>query len=399
MIKNSIIWIIALILAGITASHAVGSVGKRIAPTAALSSFPANGFVYAGASDAILKSSVIANEGKIPEKIDPMAGKLAKKGFLLEPTAASAVRMVAFDLASQGDQERARALMRMVLTISKRDRIANFWLVDDYGKLDDIDNALKYYDITLRTSQSAAELLLPTMVTALQNDAFVEPFAKLLVGRPPWAENFWQKLVNSRESITNAADLRLRLQKRDISIPMQSEQRLIAQLVRYGHLEEAQMVYGALTTAKKTAGQLVSNADFNDAGGLPPFDWQLNSEGEYGASISPEDGQLLVSAVPGASGVAARQLVTLEPGTYQLSAKIDSGKLDTTRLDAKLRCATSPPANNLVATISLSKTGVEQKFLIPSADCRYYWVDLDIKIPKEGDFDDVILDSFMIVAI
>src|SRR3546814_9597138 len=73
---------------------------------------------------------------------------------------------------------------------------------------------------------------------------------------------------------------------------------------------------------------------------MPPFDWQLASSGSLGSTIDPRNRRLIISAIAGATGMAARQLVSLEPGRYVLSSSMTiASPLATNMLSARVECA------------------------------------------------------------
>lgn len=399
MIRQFCIWALTLAFAIIAGWQAFGQVAREPQPLLAIHAWPTNGHALASAADALFKTAVRDNGNLIPKSMSPQAGDLARHGFALEPLSAEAVRMTALDLDMSGDRARARKVMRLVTALSKRDRIANFWLVEDYGRLQNLPAILEKYDWTLRTSRSVQEVLFPVMVQSLTDPIFIAPYHDLLRSNPPWAPDFWQRLVRSKGSLVNAARLRARLGSGAGASLGEQDAELSNQLVKNGHLTEAFSLRQSLlgNEANGKTMELIANADFAKQPFLPPFDWELLSDGEYGAAIDSEQGQLIVSAVPDASGVAARQLVKAPPGNYRLQVQLAQNKLESTELRVDVRCAQAPRATNRVASLPITGKNNTLDLTLGGGGCGFFWIEWVVTIPGGAPFDDVVVDAIRLL--
>jgi|GEM_PF-1811530 len=402
--RKILIWFCAIVLAAFTASQAFALVAAKKGPLTALLIYPQNGFALGHAADALLKEAVLENEGAMPGTFDPQISMWAKQGFAAEPAAYAAIRMKALDYAADGETDKAQRLVRAMQKLTRRDRVANFWLVEDYGKREDLPNMLKYYDLTLRTSNSAREILVPQLVSVMDQSEAVGPMSELLAKDPSWADQFWGRLVRTKSSLPHTGLLRMQMITRQIAPAQEIDDLLVKQLVRYRHFDRAYEVAQALTPGegketKRTAASasdrtsVLQNADFSSQPVLAPFDWDIISTGEYGAAVDTKAGQLIISALSDSSGIATRQLFKAQPGQYKLVAKAAEGPSGEASLSIQIRCAELPNTRNLLKRLEWSEKELVDTINLSQSFCRFFWLEVSISNPPRSDANDIILDS------
>ncbi len=402
--RKILIWFCAIVLAAFTASQAFALVAAKKGPLTALLVYPQNGFALGHAADALLKEAVLENEGAMPGTFDPQISMWAKQGLAAEPAAYAAIRMKALDYAADGETDKAQRLVRAMQKLTRRDRVANFWLVEDYGKREDLPNMLKYYDLTLRTSNSAREILVPQLVSVMDQSEAVGPMSELLAKDPSWADQFWGRLVRTKSSLPHTGLLRMQMITRQIAPAQEIDDLLVKQLVRYRHFDRAYEVAQALTPGedketKRTAASasdrtsVLQNADFSSQPVLAPFDWDIISTGEYGAAVDTKAGQLIISALSDSSGIATRQLFKAQPGQYKLVAKAAEGPSGEASLSIQIRCAELPNTRNLLKRLEWSEKELVDTINLSQSFCRFFWLEVSISNPPRSDANDIILDS------
>jgi len=402
--RKILIWFCAIVLAAFTASQAFALVAAKKGPLTALLVYPQNGFALGHAADALLKEAVLENEGAMPGTFDPQISMWAKQGLAAEPAAYAAIRMKALDYAADGETDKAQRLVRAMQKLTRRDRVANFWLVEDYGKREDLPNMLKYYDLTLRTSNSAREILVPQLVSVMDQSEAVGPMSELLAKDPSWADQFWGRLVRTKSSLPHTGLLRMQMITRQIAPAQEIDDLLVKQLVRYRHFDRAYEVAQALTLGedketKRTAASasdrtsVLQNADFSSQPVLAPFDWDIISTGEYGAAVDTKAGQLIISALSDSSGIATRQLFKAQPGQYKLVAKAAEGPSGEASLSIQIRCAELPNTRNLLKRLEWSEKELVDTINLSQSFCRFFWLEVSISNPPRSDANDIILDS------
>jgi len=391
MLTKTFIALAALIVAAMAASQAMSMVAESPSPTLAMKLIPADGRAYSRAADLLVRQAIADSNGAMPDEIPGNVVELARRGFRLDPSAPEAVRTLALAAEAGGDKDKARELMRLTSRLSRRESVTNMWLSQDYLAHGQPEIALKYYDITLRTSPAAAQLLLPKMAAALQQDGMVELLGRLLHERPFWAADFWRQVIRVPQAAENAARLRSLTGHTGSPDDETIDKILLGQLVTQRRFTQATGLYQNLLGHTPERGGLVS--DFRRSPTLPPFDWDLVSNGDLAASVDPRAGELYVSASPGAYGIIARRLVRADAGNYRLTVDF-VGSLDArVALRARFRCALGGKGGGTFWSPPLA-AGQQSALNLaaPESDCPYRWLELQLAAPATGGPSDIVID-------
>ncbi len=385
MFKNIAFWGLALTVAVVSTFMALGSVYKVRNPELATGLWPTNGFAFAQQTNLDLKSAFTKNHGSFPDKFSDQTMVNAVEAFKKEPVAYRAIRMIALNEFVNNDVDDARALMRLVGHIVKRDQVTNMWLAQDYGNLGDVQSLLLNYDRTLRSSAPASAVLLPLMAQSLSKEEFIEPYFLLLLTDPPWAQAFWKAATSQSASISNAAILRAKLHEKNIDNLPYIDAAFLRQAVRTGNYDAAWQLYGKLAGRPLTRGkQILNNSDFSEPSVLPPIEWEVFSTGSVGAAIAHERKSLEISVIQGDSGVAARQFVKLAPGNYQLAVDVESSVVfnEQPLLKFVFTCAKNQSCGERNISIMIDKKNLEKRFRIETEEENYFWVNI-LTIPND----------------
>ncbi len=386
MLKNGIIWTTGLAIALTSGLAAVGAVAKDKAPQLAVSLQPVNGFASETLASNSLKAAVAANDGQFPNSVDPVAEAFAKQAFLSEPIAPEAIAV----LALGSTEAKKRELMHKALALSRRQQLVLGWMIVDAGTRQDIPAILSHYDTMLRTSSSAASVVIPTMAGALANRNFVEPFAGLLSKSPPWASRFWGAVVTTPEAIENAVQLREMLYADDEAKETFRDASLINALVNNKRFEAAENLYQLLTGQRKEA-SFLKNGSFELEPEYPPLDWQLYSNGEYGAAVA--GGNLRLSAIPRSGGLFARQLVKLPSAILKISVESDASIPEDTNISIDIRCAEILDNAPRPISIPLEDKLTRQQISNQQSGCSFFWLEIVGRSAESGDGFDVVIES------
>jgi|TARA_R110002049_G_scaffold76888_2_gene197189 hypothetical protein len=386
MLKNGIIWILALVIALVSGLAAVGAIAKNKAPELAVSLEPANGFAFEALASNSLKAFVATNSGQFPNSVDPNALNFAKQAFLSEPVTPEAIAV----LALGSTEGKRRKLMLEAFALSRRQQLVTGWMIVDAGTRQNIPAILGHYDTILRTSSSAASFVIPTLAAALANEDFIEPFASLLSKNPSWARRFWGEVVAAPGAIENAADLRKLLHKEGELKENYQDPDLIYALVNNRQFESAESLYQLLADQKKDD-SLLKNSSFQHDPKYPPLDWQLFSDGEYGAAIT--GGNLRLSAIPNSGGLFARQLVKLPPSLLTIFIKSHTGIPDDASVSIHIKCAEMLEKGPRPTKITLSAEVTTMQINNQQSGCSYYWLEVIGRSASNGEGFDVDLDS------
>ncbi|MCW3835399.1 hypothetical protein ACFQ1E_07355 [Sphingomonas canadensis] len=365
-----LIWGVALLAAVFLGASALGGVAKGSSPALALSVSPRNGFAYQNlaAQKLILAGTNFQNGGAAAGQ-----AALAREALRREPYAVTAISILAMASEARGDGRRAGELFRMANAFSKREQIANSWLILDSSKSGDGAAALRLVDEALRVRPDQATLYVPALAQGLAQPGVVPFFRAALARNPDWSGQFWSAVTEVPAALPNAVQLREQMlggtkEAGDI------DRELVLALVKNERFDLAMQLGRRFAPIDLSVG-LVRNPGFAEEETLPPLDWDLLSDGRTGAALDPVAGVLEVSAESGSSGVVARQLVEVPPGDYALLAKLATATLPSgSELLFHLRCAGAGATPPLLARL---EGEVDLRFTAEPDSCRYRWLEIE----------------------
>lgn len=386
MVKKTIIWVIGLAIALASGLTAMGAIAKNKAPALAVTLSPMNGFAAENIASESIQISIAENSGQFPDQIDPEVTELARQAFIAEPATPEAIAA----LALAGADNNRRELMGEALLLSRRQPLVTAWMIADSGTREDIPALLNHYDTMLRTSSSAASVIIPVMAEALADENFIKPFSSVLGKQPPWASRFWGAVVGKPEAIGNAARLREALYKPDEDDAIYRDAGLIRALVRNQQFETAEALY-YLLVGQKNAGSLIKNGSFDAEPEYYPIEWQLFSTGEYGAAV--RDGKLELSAIRNSGGLFARQLVKLPAEIVTMDIKPSDPVSDDAQIIISLRCAQKMENAPQPIRIPLEREIAGLQINNATSGCSFYWLDINGRAAETGGGFDIALDS------
>lgn len=386
MAKNSIIWIIGLLIALASGLTAMGAITKNKAPQIATTLSPMNGFAAESIALGIITATIARNGGQFTDQFDPKASELARQAFEAEPLTPGAVAVLALGKTGQ----LRRKVMTETSSLSRRQTLVTAWMIFDSGNRQDISVLLDHYDIMLRTNSSAASVIIPLMVDTLANEDFIAPMASVLGKQPPWANRFWAAVVSNKASIANAARLRETSSISNATNQAYLDGSLISALVNNGQFAAAEALFHRLNDRAEDD-SLLENASFAMEPKYAPMDWQLFSTGEYGAVVT--DGRIEMSAIRNSGGLFARQLVKLPAKTVTMGIRPSAAIPDDARITVSLKCAESMQNAPQIIRIPLRSEIADLNIDNSTSGCRFYWLELDGRASDSGDGFEIALDS------
>lgn len=383
MIKSTVIWGGAVSLALVSAVAAYGNIARRT-NNPPVATFPVgNGYSIGRAAELELRKNLDPVTGKIKPASARRIETLSREALSLEPTNAAALRNLAYVEASRGKSGNATRLIRFAAQLTNRDPLTHSYLIRDYGVQNNLNGVLRQYDIAMRTQPATRDAFMGTLVQALQYKESVGPLARMLRAGPPWSDAFWVTALEYRPGLVNLAELRGRLA--DIRDAGQDarDQLLLTRLAQDGAFDPAERLVQRLDAANRTAAvdtsrNLLRNASFTAEAKLLPFDWELISRGGFSGYISKSDNALMVEVADTLGGVAARQLVKLNPGqSYRLQAQASARGAEWRAAPwIQLRCAErgdAPP----IKRSQTSEAKLDTVFTATEADCEHYWLEVE----------------------
>lgn len=318
----------------------------------------------------------------------------ARQSLMRDPTSASAAVSLALGAEIEGNKPQARKLVDYSLRMSRRDLRAHLWMIEVAVARNDVPTALHHYDIALRTSRVAPDLLFPILSAALPEPKIRTGLARILSQRPAWKDLFLNWLSANAADPRSATALFLNLKRRGTDVPWTAQASLTGNLVREGAFIEAWGVYAAATANADR--RRSRQAAFDRVPAAPsPFDWNLTTLEGMSASIQqgPRGAVLAFDAANGAGGVAARQLQFLPAGRYV----IRGSALDVTGGGQpywQIVCTNGTELGR--ATLATGTARFAAVVAVP-ASCPVQWLNLyvpvvDLSEPAAGMIERVVIE-------
>ena len=248
-----------------------------------------------------------------------LADQLAREALLREPTSVAAVATLGLDAAIRGDGVAAQRLFAYSQKLSRRDLRTRVWAIEDAVGRGDVTGALRHYDIALRTSRTAPDLLFPVLTAAIADPAIRGALLRTLAAQPPWTQLFIEYATPNAADPRTLASLFSGLRQAGVPISDHATMRLVDGLVDEGLYGEAWRYYTALRPGADRRRSRDPRFAADPTYPLP-FDWVPAGDAGISTSIERGDrGGVFDFSVPASvGGLLLRQMQVLPPGNYLL---------------------------------------------------------------------------------
>ena len=248
------------------------------------------------------------------------ARRLARKALMDEPMSVPAVTALAIANQLSGDTTQARRLFLHSDALSRRDLITRLWLVEDAVGREDIPGALRHYDIALRTSRNASDILFPVMAQAIADPVVAKEVTKTLAAGPPWRDAFTGFIPSSGISPRIAGAFFQRAVAQGVPVQPLALASVVSALITSGRVEQGWRLYASVR--KGTARDRSRDPQFTAQPSVPMvFDWApISNDLGVSASFQRADQRGVFDfAVPSTlGGIVLQQGQYLPPGNYRL---------------------------------------------------------------------------------
>lgn len=388
---------IALGLYVALSSYAISNESRAPARTLALG-FPPTGL--AGSNIAV--QSLATRRNSNPKTaVNAMERRLALQAYRSEPLSATSVALVALSLTSNRQAADRKALLELAGKLTRRSSLVGSSLIETAALTGDDRTFFRWISRVMLTNSEVGQVYATALADATARKGSVDALVEIVGPNPRWADLYW-RLVNGRPaSMANAAELRIAISKKPWGQTeiRPSDEGLVQGLVDNRDFDGARRLANALRPGASRAAPLIANANFASNPRLAPFDWQLSMQGNLGASIDKDGKALIISAVGGARGPAARQLVRLSPGSYELGWKVVSmAPLPDNSVSIQIRCA-DPKIDSWALPTDLTARTRQAEVKLPSSDCIWYWFSIDVSVPDDAAGVDANLSDLSFRAI
>ena len=309
------------------------------------------------------------------------AQRLATMALGKEPANAAAARNLGLTYSLQGKNAAAARAFAYSERMSRRDLPTQLWLIESRVQAGDIAGALRHYDRAMRVSLDSRDMLMATMVSAAQDPVVADVLKTIVAARPNWWSRFVDVLVGQSQGADAIARILSALHL-DPADPDQGRQLGIGlrHMVDLGAAPQAYALYRQVRVFPEGRMSLLRGGDFEVAGLLTPFEWQLTDGADRQGIREARDGaegQFALSLYGDRAGEVARQLMILSPGAYRLSGLAGSVSEGAPQPSIAVVCAKDAAVLTSIALPRGSRTRFAGTFQVP-AGCAAQWLFVSI---------------------
>ncbi|MEZ5695779.1 MAG: hypothetical protein R3E18_04900 [Sphingomonadaceae bacterium] len=380
-------------LAMLSALLAAGAVLRQSAPAQAASLWPGDALALERISGGTLGDDALQPGAAM--RPQDAAGMEATSLAVLraEPTAAQALRNIALARQAAAPDE-AASLMRLSLSLSRRDPAVRLWLMQEGVMARDYPAAFAHFDAIMKLEPQLRPALMQQFVQLLALDEARPNIAALLDQEPDWAEQFWQEAAKFPPGFDNLVALRLARGQAQDATQRRNDEFILQALVNQGRYAQAEKL--AQRVVPGFGGSGLRNGQFAQEPEGRPFDWRLFPGADHAVLL--DRSVLSLSAAPQAEGIAASQLVVLAPGSYRLSYTLVAGieaQGDGVQLAANCMRGGQRGALAALPVTSNRQAGI----LRVSEACRYVALDIVLARSTSNERREIALDAITLERI
>ena len=241
---------------------------------------------------------------------------IARQALDAEPLAISALTALALTNLYEGNLAKARSIFVHSDALSRRELGPRVWLIEDAVTRKDVAGALRHYDIALRTSRNARDVLFPILVQAVADPAIAASLAATLRQRPAWGSDFLTFFGGLGPDPLVTAGFFRRLAGAGVAIPEVAQVTVVNALAKVGSYRESWAFYRTLRPGVDP--RRLRDPDFTAELQTPSvFDWMPMMQ-DAGVTATISGGAFDFSAPAMVGGVVLQQVEQLPPGKYRL---------------------------------------------------------------------------------
>lgn len=304
----------ALMAAGVAArDSAVFAMTSRY-PELATKLAPGNATAIGNAFERAIASGTLQQNlsGWIPA---------AKQALRADPLNAKGLRLLAYVTEmSDGGRPKARAIMQLSERASRRDLLAQFWLIEDAVQRGDTVGALQHYDRVLSVRSGAEGQLIPVLVAASSEPEIQAALVPYLRANRSWVPAFLATAVaNAPDPVAVARLFQLYGGARTVPAHAELETRLIQRLVQSGKIREAHAFAVHAGGAPNAFAFSAATIDPR----YRPLAWTLYEGADGSVALENQD-SLAISVRADMTIVAASRTIPAGPGLQVLGQRLSA---------------------------------------------------------------------------
>lgn len=325
---------------------------------------PNDGRIVALQAETLLQSGITANEAG---NIEQMAARALRQ----DPTAVAAASALGISKQMRGDAAGAQRMLAYAERLSRRHLQTQIWAIEEAVAKGNIPGVLRHYDIALRTSRQAPDLLFPVLSSAIADPTVRIALVRTLAARPAWSASFLDHIAGTAPDQVATAMLYAALNRNGIQASQGAQAEVIDTLIARGNYNAAWRLYREIRpSARRDRARDPLFALMLDH--PTPFDWVPVNNVGISTSIQRHDhgGLFDFAASSGAGGPVLRQWQLLSPGVYRLKGHSIGIDLPAdTRPYWTLRCGDGEEHGRVDVPVSSQAGGFFMGQLTVPADC------------------------------
>ena len=155
-------------------------------------------------SDSVALAKVVSLRIKEEQRYDadPDDTRAALRSLSATPLSRSSLRIVGMNAGLAGDSDRAAAAMGLSSRVSRRDTLAQAWLLERSLERNDFEAALQHYHAALSVRPELDQVLNPVLVTTVQYPEIRTAIRPYLVSNARWAPSFLNRASEDADATT-----------------------------------------------------------------------------------------------------------------------------------------------------------------------------------------------------
>ncbi|WP_103727360.1 hypothetical protein [Novosphingobium sp. HII-3] len=325
---------------------------------------PSDGRITALKAETLLQSGVTADNVRTIERF-------AVQALRQDPTAVAAASALGIIKQTRGDAAGAQRMLAYAERLSRRHLQTQLWAIEEAVAKGDISQALRHYDIALRTSRQAPDLLFPVLEKSIADPTVRAALVRTLAARPAWSTSFLDHIAGTAPDQAATAELYVALHRIGVEASQGAQAEVIDTLIARGNHDAAWQLYREIRpSARRDRARDPRFALLLDH--PTPFDWvPVNGTGISSSIQRNNDAGLFDFVVSsGVGGVVLSQRQLLAPGVYHLKGhSIGIDLPEDARPYWALACGDGEERGNVDVPNSDQAGGFFTGQLIVPADC------------------------------
>lgn len=304
-----IVSILTLALPSLLATVA-GLVGKA-APHRALQLWPFDGRINSAAATATVRTGEALNSR------GPLS-HFARKALAQDPTTASAAGVIGLQKELRGDHKGALQAFTYAARLSARELETHLWAINNAAQRGDLATVFSHYDMALRTSRQAPELLFPVLANAL-SDKLVREHLSFVASDAPWRRDFLVYAAQRGPQIDATMTFFAEGPQKGLPVEADVKDALVTSAFNRGmHLQAWNYFLQQRSPLRPNRS---TDPSFSAAGAAnTPFDWRIPETALADARFErTRDGSSFAYQIAADfSGPILQQVTALAPGRYRI---------------------------------------------------------------------------------